>query len=161
SAVSGSATGLIALRAGAQSRHQLQWFDRHGRSLGTVGDPDESNLSSARVSPDGRFIAVSRVLNGNGDVWILDGSRMTRLTTDAALDRFPIWSPDSSAVIFDSNRSGTRRLYMTSVETKVEHELLASTKDMVAQSWTSDGRFVLYAEVGTDAASNFDLWALP
>src|SRR5262249_46146636 len=157
SAVSVSASGLIALRAGAASRHQLQWFDRHGRSLGTLGDPDESNLSSPHVSPDGRFIAVYRVLNGNNDVWILDGSRMTRLTTHPESDRFPIWSPDGRAVIFESNRSGTRQLYMTSVETKVEHVLLASTQNTVPLSWSSDGRFVLYAEVGTEIASNFDL----
>ncbi len=161
SAVSTSATGLMALRAGAASRRQLQWFDRHGRSLGTLGDPDESSLVAPRVSPDGRFIAVYRVVNGNTDVWILDGSHKERLTTDPALDRFAIWSPDSRAVIFDSNRSGIRRLYMTSVGTKEEHELLASTHDVVAQSWSSDGRFVLYAEVGTASTGDFDLWALP
>jgi Tol biopolymer transport system component len=151
----------MALRAGAASRHQLQWFDRHGRSLGTLGDPDESGLSAPRVSPDGRFIAVYRVVNGNTDVWILDGSRMTRLTTDPALDRYAIWSPDSREVIFESNRSGTRQLYMTSLETRVEHLLLDSKQDTVPMSWSSDGRYALYAAVGTEIASNFDLWALP
>ena len=111
SAVSVSATGLVAYRTGAASRRQLTWFDRAGRTLGTMGAPDENNLSSPNLSPDGRRVAVSRTVQGNQDIWLIDGTRTSRFTFDAALDRFPIWSPDGSQIVFDSDRKGQRDIY--------------------------------------------------
>jgi dipeptidyl aminopeptidase/acylaminoacyl peptidase len=93
SAVSVSAAGLVAYRPGGENR-QLAWFDRSGKALGTMGAPDERGLSSPRLSPDGRRVAVNRSVQGNADIWLLDGARTSRLTFDPALDGFPVWSPD-------------------------------------------------------------------
>jgi Tol biopolymer transport system component len=159
SAISASANGLIAFRAGVASRRQLQWFDRHGESLGTLGDPDESDLSDPRVSPDGRLVAVYRSVKGNSDLWLFDGPRATPLTTKPAEDRLPTWSPDGSAVIFESNRSGTRQLYMKQIGiNSPEEPILPSKTSVIPQSWSADGRFLLYDEIEN---GNYDLWALP
>jgi Tol biopolymer transport system component len=160
SAVSASASGLLALRSGSAKR-QLQWFDRGGRPLGVVDDPDEASLTSPRLSPDGKLVAVYRTVNANADVWVLDGSHKTRITTDPLMDRFPIWSPDGRSLIFESNRSNLRQLYMTDLETRVEHPLPSTTHNVVPQSWSSDNRFVLYAEQGPARPGDFDLWVLP
>jgi len=47
------------------------------------------------------------------DIWIyeLDHDLRNRLTTDAASDLNPIWSPDGSKVIFNSTREGVSGLY--------------------------------------------------
>ncbi len=66
------------------SERQLTWFDRSGTARGTVGDPDGSSLDSPRVSPDGRRVVVARTVQGNTDLWLLDGARMSRVTFDAA-----------------------------------------------------------------------------
>ena len=86
SAVSVSATGLVAYRTGAVSQRQLTWVDRSGTARGTVGDPDGNTLRDPRVSPDGRRVVVQRTVQGNSDLWLLDGARMNRFTFDAALD---------------------------------------------------------------------------
>jgi hypothetical protein len=52
-AVSVSASGLVAYRAGGANRRQLAWFDRSGKALGAMGAPDENNLNNPKVSPDG------------------------------------------------------------------------------------------------------------
>ena len=47
-------------------------------------------------SPDGSLIAVTRTPGGNFDIYTMDssdGSGQTRLTTNAAIDRFPDWQP--------------------------------------------------------------------
>jgi hypothetical protein len=87
-AFSVSAAGLLAYRPGAANRRQLTWFDRTGKTLGTMGALDENDLARPRLSPDGRRAAVSRTAQGNTDIWLLDGagqpaSRSTRLRIDS------------------------------------------------------------------------------
>ena len=105
SALSVATTGLIAYRTGAGQQRQLTWFDRAGTVLGTLGEPD-GTMSFPRLSPDGRRVAVFRNVQGNADVWLLDGARSSRFTFDGAEDIFPLWSSDGSRIVFRSSRTG-------------------------------------------------------
>ncbi len=159
SAVSVAATGLVAYRTRAVSRRQLTWFDRSGTARGTVGDPDRNGLSSPALSRDGRRVAVSRTVEGNTDLWLLDGARMTRVTLDAASDRFPLWSPDGTRIVFGSNRSGPFEIYeKLAGRAGGEEPLLPSGQLGYAQSWSPDG-FLLYMK--NDPQTGSDLWVLP
>ncbi len=109
--VSVAATGLVAYRAGGDIQRRLTWFDRSGTPLGTVGEPD-ATLSSPVVSPDGRRLVVVRTAQGNKDLWLLDGSRTSRFTFDAAFDDYPVWSPDGAGIVFRSARTGSGDLYL-------------------------------------------------
>jgi hypothetical protein len=107
---SASATGVLAYVPGLPSqRRQLVWRDRAGRSLGTVGQPDEANIVSIELAPGGQRVATSRTTQTNMDVWVLDVSRgvPSRLTFTSGLDSAPVWSPDGQRVVFRSSRSGT------------------------------------------------------
>ena len=159
SAVSVSAAGLVAYRPGGANRRQLTWFDRAGTALGTVGAPDE-NLLSPRLSPDGRRVAVSRAVQGNSDIWLLDADRTTRFTFDPSPDRFPLWSPDGSRIVFDSTRTGHRDLYQKpSGGAGSDALLVASPQDKVPSDWSADGRFLLYQSI--DPQTSYDLWVVP
>ena len=73
-AFSVSAAGLVTYRSASGGiRRQLTWFDRSGKVVGTVGAPDENNLLDPALSPDGRRVAVDRTVQGNTDIWIIDG----------------------------------------------------------------------------------------
>ena len=83
-----------------------------------------------------------------------------RFTFDAALDRTPIWSPDGRRIAFESNRTGTRDLYLKAAGgAGAEERLLASPQDKLATDWSADGRFLLYYSV--DPQTNRDLWVVP
>lgn len=128
--------------------------------LGTLGAPDESGLSTPRLSPDGRRVAVFRTVQGNTDVWLLDGTRASRFTFDAAADQSPNWTPDGMHILFDSNRKGRRNLYMKpSTGAGVEEMLLESLQDKGAPGFSADGRFLVYTVF--DPESGGDLWVLP
>jgi Tol biopolymer transport system component len=157
--VSIAANGLIAYRVGGATRRQLTWFDRTGKNLGVLGDPDAFGLSSPSLAPDGRRAAVFRTVQGNTDIWILDGSRMTRFTFDPSLDRYPLWSPDGSRIAFDSNRTGHRDIYQKSASGGAEMPLVSSDEDKNANDWSADGRFLLY--FSSDPQSDRDIWVQP
>jgi len=160
SAVSVSATGLVAYRSGGSTRRQLTWFDRAGTARGTMGAPDENNLTAPNLSPDGRRVAVYRVTQGNTDVWLQNADRTTRVTFDPSRDLFPLWSPDGSRIVFDSSRTGHRDLYeKASNGAGSEALLVASPQDKTASDWSADGRFLLFHSL--DSQTSYDLWILP
>jgi Tol biopolymer transport system component len=159
-AFSAPAGGLVAYRSGGAGQRQLVWFDRSGKTLGTMGAPDVDSLSGPRLSPDGRRVATWRTVQSNTDVWIVDATRTTRFTFDVSSDYYPIWSPDGSRIAFDSNRKGHRDLYLKPSNGAGGEELLVeSAQDKSASDWSHDGRFLVYA--GNDPQTSWDLWVLP
>jgi Tol biopolymer transport system component len=154
-----SMTGLVAYRTAGVTRRQLTWVDRAGAARGTVGDPD-GTLFAPRVSPDGRRIAVSRVVQGNEDLWLMDGARTSRFTFDAGADYFPVWSPDGTRIVYVSRRTGHGEIYQKSTSgAGVEEPLLTSDQFKAPDSWSADGRFLLYDNL--DAKTGWDILVLP
>jgi len=166
-AVSVTAAGQVAYRAGV-GRRQLTWVDRAGTARGTVGDTDGGVESSTvsfngapRVSPDGRRVVVARTLQGNQDIWLLDGPRMTRLTFDAGRDVLPVWSPDGTRIAFRSSRTGAGDIYLTPTGgAGVDERLVASNESDTPNSWFPDGRFLLYQHTDPQTRTT-DLWVVP
>ena len=108
-AFSTSDAGVLTYRAGRPTMTRLSWFDRSGNALGMLGSSEQIGLTSLRLSPDGRRVAVERSLQNETDVWLLDSSRQTRFThgSDGALARLPLWSPDGARIAFESVRAST------------------------------------------------------
>jgi Tol biopolymer transport system component len=158
-AVSVAATGLVAYRTVAGSQRQLTWMDRSGTVRGTIGEPDAS-LSNPRVAPDGRRVAVQRTVQGNDDIWLLDGARTSRFTFDPAGEWRPVWSPNGSTIAFTSNRTGAGDLYQKLTSgAGAEERLVTSDQLKQVYSWSADGRFLLYNS--SDPQTNTDLWVVP
>ena len=66
------------------------------------------------ISPDGQTIAFCY----KGDIYTVpaNGGKATQLTTNAAHDTHPIWSPDSKKIAFASNRQGSMDIYIIDKE---------------------------------------------
>jgi serine/threonine protein kinase/Tol biopolymer transport system component len=160
SALSVSAAGLIGYRSAAATRLQLTWFDRAGKILDTVGSPDDNAPVAPRISPDGSRVAVFRTVQQNTDIWILDKDRIARFTFDPSLDRFPIWSPDHTQILFQSTRQYPNDLYKKATSLVSDEELVVgSDQDKRPTDWSPDGRFISYWS--TDPETSNDIWILP
>jgi Tol biopolymer transport system component len=160
SGMSVASTGLIAYRASGGSRRQLTWFDRSGSQQGTLGEPDGFSLSHPRLTLDGRRAVVQRTVDGNYDLWLLDGSRTTRLTFDPAQDDYEELSPDGAMVVFRSLRSRIGDLYTKVLGRTDPEELLLQSDEMKAPTgWSADGRFLIYQS--NNPVTGSDLWVLP
>ncbi|MGQ0732287.1 MAG: protein kinase domain-containing protein [Acidobacteriota bacterium] len=154
-----SSNGRFAYRGGAISRRHLTWFDRSGNIVGHVGEPDVETLRGLDLSPDGRRVVVDRTVLANRDVWLIDRTTggLTRFTFDPAVDGYPVWSPDGSQIVFETNRRGDYDLYVKPAGGAAERALLEAPRNQWPLGWSHDGRFLLYH----DAANSGDLWALP
>jgi serine/threonine protein kinase len=160
-AFSVSAVGRVAYRAASgDERRQLTWFDRTGRNLGVASEPDASDLRAPELSPDERHIAVDRTVQNNTDVWLMDLARggFTRLTSDAAFDCTPVWSPDGTRIAFGSSRKGWDIWIKPASGTGTEELLLGTPKLKWPINWSKDGRFLIYNQ---GDSKMLDLWALP
>ena len=160
-ALSAAAAGTVAYRANPGER-QLRWVDRSGRPSGVLGAPDSTQPGEVRLSPDGRTVALTRMVNGNNDVWLIETARgvRQRFTSDPAREFQPIWSPDGSRLVFGSTRKGVVNLYERPVSgAGAETLLLESPESKNASDWSSDGRWIVFDSQSQTTAR--DLWALP
>jgi eukaryotic-like serine/threonine-protein kinase len=158
-----SENGVLAYQTGeAQVLSQLLWFDRSGKQTAVLGDP--AVFADLRVSPDRQKVATTVVdpRFGPPDVWVYDASRgvRSRFTFHPGPERFPVWSPDSTRVVFGSSRKGRFDLYVKSYTGSGNEELLLETDhDKFPTDWSPDGRYILYQDLGPGTRS--DVWALP
>ena len=161
-AVSVSAAGPIAYRTGPVGvQRRLVWFDRSGKALGTLGEPDLSG-QNPDLSPDGRRVAIDRTAGANVDLWLMDLERgtLSRFTSDTAIDAYPIWSSDGRHVAFGSFRGSSMDLFSRpATGAGSETSLLTTPQAKHATDWSRDGRFLLYVSI--DPKTGYDLWALP
>jgi serine/threonine protein kinase len=168
-AFSASETGILAYRTAASTRRRLAWFNRTGKEIRALRIPEENNMSNPELSPDGRKVGVdcsvqgkNFIVQGNLDVYLIDAERgeAERFTFDAEQDRFPIWSPDGSRIIFSSGRKNKiMNIYQKSSSGAADDELLwESFLSKWATDVSPDRRFLLFTEFGKTGA---DVWALP
>jgi Tol biopolymer transport system component len=131
---------------------RLTWFDRQGKTVGTIGEPGV--YRTLAISQDGKRVAAERTdpQTQNRDIWLLDAASgaATRFTSDPGWDAFPTWSPDGSRIVFTSNRGGgVYDLYVKSSSGAGNEVLLyQSTEGKGPNSWSPDGRFLIYYSIG-------------
>jgi hypothetical protein len=135
------------------------WVDRNGVAQPATDSPRSYGYPS--LSPDGRRMAFAIAESANTDIWVLDLDRgsLTRLTSDAAIDLRPTWTPSGERVTFGSNRAGPMDLYWTKADgSEPEKALLTAPLAQQPTSWSPDGRHLAYTE--EDPRTGFDLWVL-
>jgi len=152
-----SSTGVLvyATTVGAGGERKLTWYDRQGKSLGTVGAP--GLINELALSPDGTRVASVRTTSGQPGTWIDEFARgvSNRITPPDASDR-PVWSPDGSRLVFESASS----IFLKAASNAGNEEVLFKfERPTDPLDWSRDGRWLLYQQ--TDPKTKYDLWALP
>jgi eukaryotic-like serine/threonine-protein kinase len=123
---------------------KLEWFDRSGKTLGTVGPIGE--YRDPELSPDGKRIAVVRrdPQTQNDDIWLIDVANgvPSRWTFDPGIDMYPVWSPTGEQIAFGTSRNGMDGLYLKAADGGVEDLLLKEAA--IPRDWSRDKRFLVY-----------------
>jgi serine/threonine protein kinase/Tol biopolymer transport system component len=162
--VTASDNGLLVYGtgSGAQGSYSIQWTDRQGKILGTVGDPAE--YSDPRISHDGQKLAVSiDTGEGGNNIWVFDlvhGTR-NRVTFGNGINAGATWSPDDKSLIFSSGRNGTYQLYEQPADGSGEaRRITDSTATEVAGFWSRDGKYLAYTVPNSGNGAS-QIWLLP
>lgn len=160
-----SSNGVLAQPAASPANTQLVWMDRAGKPLGTVEAPG-GRYEKVFFAPDGRRVLAERRSSPTTvDLWMIELERglATRfsLGSQSRMGEKPVWSPDGTRIVFNSNRDGTTNIYQRLGNGAGEEELLfrSSGQFNEANSWSPDGKFLVFQTA--DAVTGWDLWLLP
>ncbi len=161
-AFSASQTGVLTVMEGVSGGRQLIWFDRTGKELKRT--VVTGSVFDFRLSPDERRVVFRRIdpQTNNNDLWIYDIARnsQSRFTFAPGVDDDPVWFPDGSRIIFDSDPEGIRNIYVKASTGASNPELiLKSYQHKSPEDCSRDGKFILYQV--EDPATKSDLWVLP
>ncbi len=141
-------TGLLIHVRGSQATNTLlNWRDRSGQALGTVGDL--TGYFEPSLSHDGTRIAVS-VGHSVGDIWIYDLEQdlRTRFTFHQADNRTPLWSPDDSPLVYSSSEETGGRFNIRPASGQGEAISLYSTDVQIELTdWSNDGRLIFFNRI--------------
>jgi Tol biopolymer transport system component len=124
----------------------------------------EGTVSQPSFSPDGRWVAYHRVLNGQRDIWIVPvaGGTPVQFTVDPAVDTQPDWSPDGRTLAFVSDRSGTQHIWVGPVidgqPAGPAREVTRGSLSQDAPAWSPDGSHLAYVEV--DDQGTREVWTV-
>ena len=163
----------IAFAGNTISMRKIFIVDVATGGVTTLPAPVEAH--SPAWSPDGRRIAVTsgnakfifggvHFANvGTSSLWVIpmDGGPLVPVTDAANLNLSPQWAPDGRALLFVSDRGGSRDIYRVPVARNGAPDGVPErvTTGLGAQTITlsSDGRHLAYAQLRSTA----NIWSLP
>jgi eukaryotic-like serine/threonine-protein kinase len=141
-----SRQGVLAYVSGQRGSWQYAWRDRQGKTLGVIRNAG----AVAMISPDGK-----RLL-GDWDsaLWVQEFGRgnATRVAFPPQTGFNPVWSPDGRSIAY--GRIGTGILQKPANGAGAEKLLLPAKPLAVPKSWSSDGRFILYAQINPETGAD-------
>jgi Tol biopolymer transport system component len=150
-AFSVSDNGVLAYHSAPPQLSQLVWYSRDGKRLGTAGEPREYN--QLFLSPDEKLAALS-IRNNKKDrthwnIWLLqlDTNALSPLTFGDGLDADPVWSHDSSKLVYGAYNAEAGEkidLMEVTVGERSPRSFYTDGRANKPEAWSPDGRFFVF-----------------
>ena len=123
-----------------------------------------SNAQGTRLLRQPDISAKHITFTYGSDIWIaeLNASNAVRITSTAAVDEHPHFSPDGKWIAFSSNRSGIEAVYVVPIEGGEAKRLTWHPSNAIVRGWSNDGKQILYASNRETAPRPYNrLWSVP
>jgi serine/threonine-protein kinase len=136
---------LVYLRASEWDvSRRVVWADRAGIEQPAISEAGQ--WAEPRLSPDGRWIALTR-MDPTRQIWLFDPSRrvLTQFTRSQGVSFGAVWMPDSRSIIL-TVETPVYDLHRVFLDGSAPDTLVASAFDKQASSVSPDGRTVAYLE---------------
>ncbi|MCA1615167.1 MAG: pre-peptidase C-terminal domain-containing protein [Acidobacteria bacterium] len=89
-----------------------------------------------------------------------DGSDPRQLTSNAATDTRPDWSPDGGRLVFESNRDGNNELYVMNADGTGLARLTTNTSNDNQPVWSPDGKKIAFTSDRAGDAGGYELYVM-
>jgi serine/threonine-protein kinase len=124
---------------------RVVWVDRSGNERPAL--PEAGSWVEPRLSPDGRWIAITR-LEPSRQIWLFDRGRqvLTQLTKSAGVSFNAVWWPDSRSLVHVTE-TPVYDLFRTPIDGTAPDTVAVSPFDKQPTSVSRDGRTVAYMEI--------------
>jgi serine/threonine-protein kinase len=166
-----STDGSFIYRTGGASDTQmaeLVWVSRSGEAAPVDPlwryDPGLDGGYAWILSPDGRRIATTRVVDGNWDIWIkqLPDGPFDRLTFSEAEERYPVWTADGQSITYSSGEYGDYNVWQRRADGADDPTLLIDPEPPLTQKhWSPDGEWLVVVNSDpTVARGEQDIWGV-
>ncbi len=140
-------------------RYRLAEVTLEGARIFKYGVP-ALPLSGFSVDRTGSRVAFSIANGQHSDAWVVEPEKgeLRRFTTGGRfLD--PVWTPSGQAVALAQSRNGSFDLVLKEVDGDTPVQVLLEARlDQFPESWSSDGRSLVYSERHPE--TGYDLWLL-
>lgn len=118
-------------------------------SLAAFADATDSQaplwLRYPAISPDGKTIAFGY----KGDIYTVPvtGGEARQITTNAAYDAMPVWSPDGTKIAFASDREGSLDVFVIPAKGGTAKRLTTNSANETPRAWLDNNTVIFSASL--------------
>ncbi len=127
-------------------------------NFSATGQDQDNTIDTSQRGVNGKLVFASDA-SGNYDIYLsnTEGKNQLQLTTNAADDVDPAWSPDGAKIAFISKRDGNYEIYVMNADGSSQTRLTNTAADEFDPAWSPSGAKIAFSR---DSQNDFDVFSM-